>query len=152
MVLYFLLPVARPPLRTVCPWLQVTGPGPGPALQALASSTSSGSAGAPAPAGGGLQMAWGGGTFKQQSEFKYCFREVKDGQVRGLRSGHRQGPTSTNPGSLGLFKPRESLKSQCEITDYQTQSCDLSRGSLRCSRGEVEQHLLSKHQNSVTTT
>lgn len=77
---------------TVCPWLQVSGPspGPGPALQALASSTSSGSAGAPAPRG--LQTPWGGGNFKQQSEFKYCFREVKDGQVRG--------PTAASPESL----------------------------------------------------
>ena len=65
---------------TVCPWLQV--PGSGPALQALASSTASGSAGAPAPAGGALPAPWGGGSLKQQSEFKYCFREVKDGQVR----------------------------------------------------------------------
>lgn len=52
-----------------------------PALRTL--SSSSGSAGAPAPGGGAVeaQTLRGGGTYNQQSGFKYCFREVKDGQV-----------------------------------------------------------------------
>lgn len=94
----FLLPASSD--WTVCPGLQVTGSGP-----ALASSTSSGSAGAPAPAGGALQTSWGGGAVKHQSEFKYCFREVKEGQVRGL-----QGPNaaaSAHPGRSGPFTPPE---------------------------------------------
>ncbi|XP_035535794.1 latent-transforming growth factor beta-binding protein 2-like [Morone saxatilis] len=53
------------------------------------SSASSGSAGAPAPAVQ-AQTLRGGGTYNQQSAFKYCFREVKDGQcsspLPGLRS------------------------------------------------------------------
>uniref|UniRef100_H3D0T5 Latent transforming growth factor beta binding protein 4 n=1 Tax=Tetraodon nigroviridis TaxID=99883 RepID=H3D0T5_TETNG len=69
---------------SLCPWPQISGPGPAPALQALVASTSSGSAGAPAPA------ALAGGPPQQRSEFKYCFREVKDGQcsspLPGLRS------------------------------------------------------------------
>lgn len=57
--------------------------GPTPARQSLFSS-SSGSAGAPAPSIGAIQAQTlrGGGTYNQQSGFKYCFREVKDGQVR----------------------------------------------------------------------
>ncbi|XP_042372597.1 uncharacterized protein LOC121966585, partial [Plectropomus leopardus] len=52
-----------------------------PTLRTL-SSSSSGSAGAPAPAGEGVQAQTlrGDGTFNQHSGFKYCFREVKDGQ------------------------------------------------------------------------
>ncbi|KAM9318546.1 LOW QUALITY PROTEIN: latent-transforming growth factor beta-binding protein 4 [Pholidichthys leucotaenia] len=59
-------------------------------------SSSSGSAGppahTPAPAGRGVQAQTvrGGGTYTQQSGFKYCFREVRDGQcsspLPGLRS------------------------------------------------------------------
>lgn len=49
----------------------------------LSSSSSSGSAGAPAPGGVQAQTVRGGGTYTQQSGFKYCFREVKDGQVGG---------------------------------------------------------------------
>ncbi|XP_016536465.1 latent-transforming growth factor beta-binding protein 4 isoform X4 [Poecilia formosa] len=67
--------------------------GSSPALRTLSSSSSSGSAGAPAPAGGAriqAQTLRGGGTYNQQSGFKYCFREVKDGQcsspLPGLRS------------------------------------------------------------------
>ncbi|KAM6933363.1 latent-transforming growth factor beta-binding protein 4 [Xenentodon cancila] len=76
--------------------------GSSPALRTLlSSSSSSGSAGAPAPApilavaprgGGGVQaqMERGSGIYTQQSGFKYCFREVKDGQcsspLPGLRS------------------------------------------------------------------
>ncbi|KAF7658545.1 hypothetical protein LDENG_00011270 [Lucifuga dentata] len=66
--------------------------GSGATLQALSSSTHSGSAGAPAPAGSGVQAQTvrGDGTYTQQSGFKYCFREVKDGQcsspLPGLRS------------------------------------------------------------------
>lgn len=58
--------------------------GSAPALQSLFSSSSSGSAGAPAPSIGAIQAQTlrGGGTYNQQSGFKYCFREVKDGQVR----------------------------------------------------------------------
>ncbi|XP_049432197.1 latent-transforming growth factor beta-binding protein 4 isoform X2 [Epinephelus fuscoguttatus] len=62
-----------------------------PTLRTL-SSLSSGSAGAPAPAGGGVQAqtARGDGAFTQHSGFKYCFRDVKDGQcsspLPGLRS------------------------------------------------------------------
>lgn len=46
-------------------------------------SSSSGSAGAPAPPGGGVlaQTVRGDGTYTEHSGFKYCFREVKDGQV-----------------------------------------------------------------------
>ncbi|XP_078103309.1 latent-transforming growth factor beta-binding protein 4 isoform X2 [Sander vitreus] len=62
-----------------------------PTLRTLPSS--SGSAGAPAPARGGgvqAQTVRGDGTFTQQSGFKYCFREVRDGQcsspLPGLRS------------------------------------------------------------------
>ncbi|KAM8769180.1 latent-transforming growth factor beta-binding protein 4 isoform 2-T2 [Acanthopagrus schlegelii] len=61
-----------------------------PALRTL--SSSSGSAGAPAPGGGAVeaQTLRGDGTYNQQSGFKYCFREVKDGQcsspLPGLRS------------------------------------------------------------------
>ncbi len=67
--------------------LQVSGSGP--TLRTL-SSSSSGSAGAPAPAGGGIQAQTvrGDVTYTQQSGFKYCFREVKDGQVRGSRRTH----------------------------------------------------------------
>lgn len=52
----------------------------GPTLRTL-----SGSAGAPAPAGRGVQAQTvrGDGVYSQHSGFKYCFREVKDGQVRG---------------------------------------------------------------------
>ncbi|XP_067363392.1 latent-transforming growth factor beta-binding protein 4 isoform X2 [Channa argus] len=63
-----------------------------PTLRTLSSSSSSGSAGAPAPAAEGVQAQTvrGGGTYTQQSGFKYCFREVKDGQcsspLPGLRS------------------------------------------------------------------
>ncbi|XP_069578756.1 latent-transforming growth factor beta-binding protein 4 [Brachyistius frenatus] len=69
-----------------------------PSLRALtsssssSSSSSSGAAGAPAPPHGGVQAQTvrGDGTYSQQSGFKYCFREVKDGQCRsplpGLRS------------------------------------------------------------------
>lgn len=55
-----------------------------PVLRMLSSSSSSGSAGAPAPAGVDVQAQTlkGDGAFAQQSGFKYCFREVKDGQVR----------------------------------------------------------------------
>ncbi|KAL6104929.1 ltbp4 [Pungitius sinensis] len=57
-----------------------------PALRTL----SSGSAGAPAPAGVQAQTVRGGGTISQQAGFKYCFREVKEGQcsspLPGLRS------------------------------------------------------------------
>ncbi|XP_047191424.1 latent-transforming growth factor beta-binding protein 4 isoform X2 [Scophthalmus maximus] len=55
-------------------------------------SSSSGSAGAPAPPGGGVlaQTVRGDGTYTEHSGFKYCFREVKDGQcsspLPGLRS------------------------------------------------------------------
>ncbi|XP_037533832.1 latent-transforming growth factor beta-binding protein 1 [Nematolebias whitei] len=69
--------------------------GSGPALQ-TSSSSSSGSAGAPAPspvlAGGGVQaqILSGVSTYNHQSGFRYCFREVKDGQcsspLPGLRS------------------------------------------------------------------
>ncbi|XP_059187069.1 latent-transforming growth factor beta-binding protein 4 isoform X2 [Centropristis striata] len=63
-----------------------------PALEAL-SSSSSGSAGAPAPAPAGgpvqAQTVRGGGTFTQQSGFKYCFREVKDGQCSSPLPGLR---------------------------------------------------------------
>ncbi|KAM8905293.1 latent-transforming growth factor beta-binding protein 4-like isoform 2-T2 [Spinachia spinachia] len=59
-----------------------------PALQTL--SSSSGSAGAPAPAGVQAQTVRGGGPIGQQAGFKYCFREVKEGQcsspLPGLRS------------------------------------------------------------------
>ncbi|XP_076027506.1 latent-transforming growth factor beta-binding protein 4-like isoform X2 [Genypterus blacodes] len=65
-----------------------------PTLRALSTSTHSGSAGAPAPAPapasvvGGVQRALA--MSSQQSGFKYCFREVKDGQcsspLPGLRS------------------------------------------------------------------
>ncbi|XP_041851122.1 latent-transforming growth factor beta-binding protein 1 isoform X2 [Melanotaenia boesemani] len=71
--------------------------GSSPALRTLPSST--GSAGAPAPApvlvpapGSGVQAQTvrGVGTYTQYSGFKYCFREVKDGQcsspLPGLRS------------------------------------------------------------------
>ncbi|XP_015253181.1 PREDICTED: latent-transforming growth factor beta-binding protein 1-like [Cyprinodon variegatus] len=68
-----------------------------PSLRSLSASSSSGSAGAPAPAllpaGAGriqAQTLRGGGTYNLQSDFKYCFREVKDGQcsspLPGLRS------------------------------------------------------------------
>ncbi|KAK2846559.1 hypothetical protein Q5P01_009558 [Channa striata] len=63
-----------------------------PTLRTLSSSSSSGSAGAPAPAVRGVQAQTvrGGGTYTQQSGFKYCFRELKDGQcsspLPGLRS------------------------------------------------------------------
>ncbi|XP_061916705.1 latent-transforming growth factor beta-binding protein 4 isoform X4 [Entelurus aequoreus] len=63
-----------------------------PALQALSSATQSGSAGAPAPAGLVVQAQTtrGDGVYTQHSGFKYCFREVKDGQcsspLPGLRS------------------------------------------------------------------
>ncbi|XP_041795911.1 latent-transforming growth factor beta-binding protein 4 isoform X3 [Chelmon rostratus] len=63
-----------------------------PTLRTLSSSSSSGSAGAPAPAGVRVQAQTlrGDGTYNQQSGFKYCFREVKDGQcsspLPGLRS------------------------------------------------------------------
>uniref|UniRef100_A0AAQ5YXM0 Latent-transforming growth factor beta-binding protein 1 n=1 Tax=Amphiprion ocellaris TaxID=80972 RepID=A0AAQ5YXM0_AMPOC len=62
-----------------------------PTLQ-TSSSSSSGSAGAPAPAASGVQAQTvrGDGVYTQQSGFKYCFREVKDGQcsspLPGLRS------------------------------------------------------------------
>ncbi|XP_077961884.1 latent-transforming growth factor beta-binding protein 4 isoform X3 [Gasterosteus aculeatus] len=60
-----------------------------PALRML-SSSSSGSAGAPAPAGVQAQTVRGAGPISQQAGFKYCFREVKDGQcsspLPGLRS------------------------------------------------------------------
>ncbi|XP_041667187.1 latent-transforming growth factor beta-binding protein 4 isoform X3 [Cheilinus undulatus] len=70
--------------------LKVSGYSPN--LQTLSSSSTSGSAGAPAPAVGLVQAQTirGGGTYTQQSGFKYCFREVKDGQcsspLPGLRS------------------------------------------------------------------
>lgn len=63
----------------------------GPTLR-TSSSSSSGSAGAPAPAGSGVQAQTvrGDGVYTQQSGFKYCFRDVKDGQcsspLPGLRS------------------------------------------------------------------
>lgn len=63
----------------------------GPTLRTL-SSASSGSAGAPAPPGVGVQAQTvrGDGTYTEHSGFKYCFREVKDGQcsspLPGLRS------------------------------------------------------------------
>ncbi|XP_047247089.1 latent-transforming growth factor beta-binding protein 1-like isoform X3 [Girardinichthys multiradiatus] len=71
--------------------------GPSPPLRTISSSSSSGSAGAPAPAPdpAGVssiqaQTLRGGGTYNLQSGFKYCFREVKDGQcsspLPGLRS------------------------------------------------------------------
>ncbi|XP_021164545.2 LOW QUALITY PROTEIN: latent-transforming growth factor beta-binding protein 1 [Fundulus heteroclitus] len=78
--------------------------GSSPSLRTLSSSSSSsssfsssGSAGAPAPApvpaaGGGIQAQTlrASGTYNLQSGFKYCFREVKDGQcsspLPGLRS------------------------------------------------------------------
>uniref|UniRef100_A0A3Q3WTY3 Latent transforming growth factor beta binding protein 4 n=1 Tax=Mola mola TaxID=94237 RepID=A0A3Q3WTY3_MOLML len=55
------------------------------------SSSSSGSAGAPAPAGGRVQAQTlrGGGVYNQQSGFKYCFREVKDGQCSSPLPGLR---------------------------------------------------------------
>ncbi|XP_030599886.1 latent-transforming growth factor beta-binding protein 4 isoform X2 [Archocentrus centrarchus] len=61
-------------------------------LSSSSSSSSSGSAGAPAPAASGVQAQTvrGDGIYNQQSGFKYCFREVKDGQcsspLPGLRS------------------------------------------------------------------
>ncbi|XP_058489701.1 latent-transforming growth factor beta-binding protein 4 isoform X3 [Solea solea] len=64
--------------------------GHSPALRTL--SSSSGSAGAPAPAGLGVQAQTvrGDGTYTEHSEFKYCFREIRDGQcsspLPGLRS------------------------------------------------------------------
>uniref|UniRef100_A0A3B5B9M9 Latent-transforming growth factor beta-binding protein 1 n=1 Tax=Stegastes partitus TaxID=144197 RepID=A0A3B5B9M9_9TELE len=64
----------------------------GPTLRTLSSSSSSGSAGAPAPGGGRVQAQTvrGDGVYTQHSGFKYCFREVKDGQcsspLPGLRS------------------------------------------------------------------
>ncbi|XP_039986751.1 latent-transforming growth factor beta-binding protein 1-like [Xiphias gladius] len=63
-----------------------------PTLRTLSSPSSSGSAGAPAPGGRGVQAQTlrGEGTYSQHSGFKYCFREVKDGQcsspLPGLRS------------------------------------------------------------------
>ncbi|XP_040901991.1 LOW QUALITY PROTEIN: latent-transforming growth factor beta-binding protein 4 [Toxotes jaculatrix] len=63
-----------------------------PTLRTLSSPSSSGSAGAPAPADRGIQAQTvrGDGTYTQLSGFKYCFREVKDGQcsspLPGLRS------------------------------------------------------------------
>lgn len=93
--------LCRLPLTAARPWLQVAGP----ALQALTSSTSSGTAGAPAPAGVGLQTWGGAGSPKQKLEFKYCFREVKDGQVRD--SGRLQVQT-LQPEALGLRGPSES--------------------------------------------
>ncbi|CAK6979726.1 latent-transforming growth factor beta-binding protein 2 isoform X4 [Scomber scombrus] len=73
-----------------------------PTLRTLSSSSHSGSAGAPAPAapaaapvapaaaGIQAQTVTGDGTYTQYSGFKYCFREVKDGQcsspLPGLRS------------------------------------------------------------------
>ncbi|KAM9852921.1 latent-transforming growth factor beta-binding protein 4 [Aulostomus maculatus] len=63
-----------------------------PVLQSLSPGTQSGSAGAPAPAVRGIQAQTvrGDGTYTQNSGFKYCFREVKDGQcsspLPGLRS------------------------------------------------------------------
>ncbi|XP_027901001.1 latent-transforming growth factor beta-binding protein 1-like isoform X3 [Xiphophorus couchianus] len=74
--------------------MKVSGSSPAPRTL---SSSSSGSAGAPAqaplPAGGAriqAQTLRGGGTYNPQSGFKYCFREVKDGQcsspLPGLRS------------------------------------------------------------------
>ncbi|XP_019223206.1 latent-transforming growth factor beta-binding protein 4 isoform X3 [Oreochromis niloticus] len=63
-----------------------------PTLRTLSSSSSSGSAGAPAPAGSRVlaQTVRGDSVYTQQSGFKYCFREVKDGQcsspLPGLRS------------------------------------------------------------------
>lgn len=75
--------------------IQVSGSGP---TQRALSSFSSGSAGAPAPSpdlstappstgssGVQAQTVRGGGTYTQHSGFKYCFREVRDGQVRGAR-------------------------------------------------------------------
>nr|XP_057935549.1 latent-transforming growth factor beta-binding protein 4 isoform X3 [Doryrhamphus excisus] len=62
-----------------------------PAPQTLSSSTVSGSAGAPAPAGLEVQtQTVRGDVYTQHTGFKYCFREVKDGQcsspLPGLRS------------------------------------------------------------------
>lgn len=54
-----------------------------PTLRTLSSSSHSGSAGAPAPAAIQAQTVRGDGTYTQYSGFQYCFREVKDGQVRG---------------------------------------------------------------------
>ncbi|XP_055369679.1 latent-transforming growth factor beta-binding protein 1-like [Betta splendens] len=83
--------VQHPPEASVKIHQVLRVPGPSPALRTL-SSSSSGSAGAPAPASRSLQAPTvrGGGTHMQQSGFKYCFREVKDGQcsspLPGLRS------------------------------------------------------------------
>lgn len=74
------LPVSEP--GSSC-WFQVSGLGP--TLQTL--SSSSGLAGAPSPVGGRVQAQTlrGESMYNQQSGFKYCFREVKEGQVRGSR-------------------------------------------------------------------
>ncbi|XP_034021316.1 LOW QUALITY PROTEIN: latent-transforming growth factor beta-binding protein 4-like, partial [Thalassophryne amazonica] len=63
-----------------------------PMLRVLTSRTHSGSAGAPAPAARGVQAQTlrGDVTYTQHSGFKYCFREVRNGQcsspLPGLRS------------------------------------------------------------------
>lgn len=65
--------------------LQVSGFMPAP--QPLSSGALSGSAGAPAPVDNGVraQTFRGEGVYAQHAGFKYCFREVKDGQVRGAK-------------------------------------------------------------------
>uniref|UniRef100_A0A3B3CJF3 Latent-transforming growth factor beta-binding protein 4 n=2 Tax=Oryzias melastigma TaxID=30732 RepID=A0A3B3CJF3_ORYME len=94
--------VQHPPEASVKVHQVVKVSGSGPAQRAL-SSFSSGSAGAPAPSpdlsvappspgsrGVQAQTVRGGGTYTQHSGFKYCFREVRDGQcsspLPGLRS------------------------------------------------------------------
>ncbi|XP_023817153.1 latent-transforming growth factor beta-binding protein 1 isoform X2 [Oryzias latipes] len=94
--------VQHPPEASVKVHQVVKVSGSGPTQRAL-SSFSSGSAGAPAPSpdlstappstgssGVQAQTVRGGGTYTQHSGFKYCFREVRDGQcsspLPGLRS------------------------------------------------------------------
>ncbi|KAG7224436.1 hypothetical protein INR49_015066 [Caranx melampygus] len=88
-------PSAAPPEASVKIHQVVKVAGYSPTLRTLSSpssSSSSGSAGAPAPAGRPVQAQTvrGDGTYTQYSGFKYCFREVKDGQcsspLPGLRS------------------------------------------------------------------
>ncbi|XP_026173673.1 latent-transforming growth factor beta-binding protein 4 isoform X2 [Mastacembelus armatus] len=84
--------VQHPPEASVKIHQVVKVSGFSPTLRTLSSSSSSGSAGAPAPGGGRVQgqTVRGGGTYTEHSGFKYCFREVKDGQcsspLPGLRS------------------------------------------------------------------
>ncbi|XP_024910631.1 latent-transforming growth factor beta-binding protein 1 isoform X1 [Cynoglossus semilaevis] len=84
--------VQHPPEASVKIHQVVKVSGRSPPLQTLSFSPSSGSAGAPAPPGVGVQAQTvrGDGTYTEHSGFKYCFREVKDGQcsspLPGLRS------------------------------------------------------------------